>query len=173
MLVLGGQRRGTLFSASVPLYAALVARALGARSVHVVDVRPGVREHARRLGVEALTPSDLRRRAPAALVVDVSASPRGLRAALDATAPDGICTSAGALHRTAKFPIAKMFGRNATFHVGRSHARAIIPRVLELMVADELHPELVTTDVAALDDAPRALHAHVTGEATKTVVVEG
>jgi alcohol dehydrogenase len=172
VLIVAALQRRTTFSASVPLYAGLAARALGARTVTFVDSRPHVREHARALGLDAVGPSALRRRRPAPLVVDVSASPRGLRAALDATGPDGICTSSGALHRTARIPIARLFGRNATFLVGRTHARTVIPQVLELMVAGRLYPERVTTDLAALDDAPRALHAHVVGQATKTILVE-
>jgi alcohol dehydrogenase len=57
--------------------------------------------------------------------------------------------------------------------VARSHARALIPRVLELVAAGRLHPELVTTHLAKLDDAPRAITDHVLrGEATKTILVE-
>jgi alcohol dehydrogenase len=66
-----------------------------------------------------------------------------------------------------------MFGRNATFKIGRSHARSIIPRVLELMSAGTLRPELVTTELAGIDQAPRAIEAHVRGQATKTILVEG
>jgi alcohol dehydrogenase len=172
VLIVAALQRRTAFSASVPLYAGLVARALGARRVTFVDSRSRVREQADRLGLDALPPRALRHRRPAALVIDASASARGVRAALDATAPDGICTSSGALHRTARIPVARLFGRNATFHVGRTHSRAVIPHVLELMVAGELRPEHVTTELAALDDAPRALHAHVVGDATKTILVE-
>jgi hypothetical protein len=35
-----------------------------------------------------------------------------------------------------------------------------------------LRPEQVTTHVAPLDDAPRAIKSHVLGEATKTVLAE-
>jgi hypothetical protein len=41
------------------------------------------------------------------------------------------------------------------------------------MSAGRLHPEQVTTHLAKLDDAPRAIRNHVLrGEATKTVLVE-
>jgi alcohol dehydrogenase len=65
-----------------------------------------------------------------------------------------------------------MFGRNATLHLGRSHARAVIPAVLELMAQGRLAPEQVTTQLAPLDDAPLALRRHAVGEDTKTVLVE-
>jgi alcohol dehydrogenase len=65
-----------------------------------------------------------------------------------------------------------MFGRNVTLHIGRSHARPQIPAVLDLVAAGKIRPAEVTTVVAPLDDAPRALREHVVGEATKTVLVE-
>jgi alcohol dehydrogenase len=162
--------RRSLYSASVPLYAGLVALALGARRVQLLDARPWVRAHAQRLGLEALTPREGRRRPPATLVVDAGASPRSLRAALDSTAPDGICTSSGVLHRRAPVPIALMYGRNATLHIGRTHARAVIPAVLDLVATGLLAPEQVTTNLAELDDAPRAVAEHARGDATKTIL---
>jgi alcohol dehydrogenase len=65
-----------------------------------------------------------------------------------------------------------MYARNVTYHVSRTHARALIPKVLELVSSGKLRPELVTTDLASLDDAPRALRDHALGEATKTILVE-
>jgi hypothetical protein len=46
----------------------------------------------------------------------------------------------------------------------------MIPAVLELMSSGRLHPERVTSVVAALDDAPAALAEHVHGGATKTIL---
>jgi len=169
-IVVSPDRRSP-YSASVSLYAGLVALALGARHVTLEDARPWVRAHAQRLGLDALTPSEGRRRRPAPLVVDAGAQQRSLADALRATAPDGICTSSGMLHRNARVPVALMYGRNATLHVGRTHARAVIPGVLELVADGRLAPERVTTHVADLDDAPRALTAHARGDATKTVFV--
>lgn len=172
VLILAGIARRTRFSPSVPLYAGLVARALGARHVHLVDRRSDVREHAERLGLLPLAPAQLRRQPPAPLVVDVTGSPAGLRAALRHTAPDGVCSSAGGLHRTARIPTALMYGRNATYHVSRTHARTLIPQVLELMRTGRLQPEQATTELGRLDDAPRAIKRHVLDDVTKTVLVE-
>jgi len=149
-----------------------IALALGARRVRLVDARPALREQAARLGIEALPPRELDRRQRSPLVVDSSASGDGLRLALAMTAEDGLCQSLGALHRTIAIPAGMMFGRNVTLHVGRSHARPQIPAVLELVAAGKLRPELVTTDLASLDEAPRALRRHVLGEVTKTVLSE-
>lgn len=102
----------------------------------------------------------------------MSFEPAGTKETLTATAPDGVCTSSGALHRATSVPMALIYGRNATLHVGRTHARAVIPEVLALMSAGKLRPELVTTCVEPLDNAPRALREHALGHATKTIVAE-
>jgi alcohol dehydrogenase len=151
VLVLAGMSRRPVFSASVPLYAGLVARALGARRVHFFDSRERVRRHAERLGLEPHMPTEIRHMPTLPLVVDATASPSGMRAALEHTAPDGVCSSVGMLHRLAPIPAGLMFGRNVTLHVGRSHARALIPQVLDLVSSGKLRPELVTTDLASID----------------------
>ena len=172
VLILGGVAGRTSASASVPLYAGLIARALGAQQIHFADRRPHVRAHAERLGLLALSPRQLRRHPPAPLVLDASATRPGLRLALESVAPDGVCSCVGSLHRRTSIPTALMFGRNATLHLGRSHARAVIPAVLELMAQARLAPEQVTTQLAPLDDAPSALRRHAVGEDTKTILVE-
>lgn len=63
-----------------------------------------------------------------------------------------------------------MYVRNMTLHVGRTHARALIPRVLELMLDGRLQPQDVTTTVASLDDAPAALREHFLGAGIKAVL---
>jgi alcohol dehydrogenase len=172
VLIIGANSERSPISASLALYTGLIAQALGAGRLRLVEARPAVRAQAEGLGLTALPVRELRGLSPAALVVDVGGSARGLRAALTLTAQDGICTSSGGLHNNARIPTGLLFGRNVTFHVGRSNARAVIPRVLELLVERRLRPESVITDLGALDDAPRALRDHVLGDATKTVLVE-
>jgi alcohol dehydrogenase len=172
VLILGAKSERSPFSASLALYAGLIARALGARHLRLVEARRAVRAQAERLGLTALPVAELRGLSPAALVVDVGGSAGGLRAALSLTAQDGICTSSGGLHNNARIPTGLLFGRNVTFHVGRTNARAVIPQVLELLAEGRLRPESVISDLGALDDAPRALRDHVLGDATKTVLVE-
>ncbi len=169
VLIIGALARRSPFTPSVPLYAGLIARALGARNVALADARQYVRAHAERLGLEPLAPSELRPRPAAPLVIDVSVN--GLGLALAKTAPDGICTSSGSLHRSARIPALHMYARNVTLHFGRTHARGVMPAVLELIGSGALRPELVTSDVARLADAPRALAAHMRGGAIKTVLV--
>jgi alcohol dehydrogenase len=172
VLIVGSLSPRTDFSASVPLYVGQVALALGATRVRFADSRPFLRAHAERLGIEALRSQDLDSRELSPLTVDASASPAGLHVAIAMTAEDGLVNSIGSLHTRAKIPTGLMFARNVTVHVGRSHARAEIPAVLELVAAGKVRPAEVTTNLADLDDAPRALREHVLGEATKTVLLE-
>ncbi len=169
VLVLAAVSSRSLFTPSCPLYTGLIARALGARHVYFADSRAGVRSLAERLGMTALHPRELRGRKPFPLVADVSTA--NLAQALSSTAPDGICSSSGGLHRGARIPFVQMYLRNATLHVGRTHARALMPKVLELMTQGALHPETVTTTVASLDDAPAVLREHfLGGDSVKTVL---
>lgn len=171
VLIVGGMSRRHPFTASVQLYAGLVAKALGAERVTVVDERAGPRAEAAKLGLTAIRPSDVPKGVPtAALVVDASAHPKGTRLAIDRTAADGICSSAGGLHKVAKLPFSTMYGRNVTLHVKRAHARALIPDVLDLMKEERLRPELVTTLQAPMDDAVEALGDHLAGRSTKTIL---
>jgi len=169
ILILGAVSRRSLFTPSCTLYTGLIARALGARQVYLADSRAGVRAHAERLGMDALHPNQLRRRAPFPLVADVSAASLGL--ALSCTAPDGICSSSGGLHRRARIPFVQMYIRNVTLHVGRTHVRALMPEVLDLMTRGALRPETVTTTIAPLEDAPAVLREHfLGGDSVKTVL---
>lgn len=168
ILIVGALRKGAPFGASVSLYAGLIAKALGASEVCLIDSRAAVRQHAERLGIETAPPRALRRRAPAPLVVDASITDLGR--SLLATAPDGICTSSGSLHRSAKVPIAPMYVRKATLHVGRTSARPLMPAVLELIGDGRLRPETVISTLAKLDDAPEALREHFRAGGTKAVL---
>jgi alcohol dehydrogenase len=170
VLVLGALSPTTRYSASVPLYAALIAQTLGARQVAIVDARPYARAHAHRLGLQALPPKALAGHAPAPLVVDLTTTGPGLGVALANIAPDGVCSSAGSLHRTARIPLLRSYGHNVTVHISRVHARAVIPEVLELISTGGLRPETVTTTVASIEDAPTVLREHYLAGAVKTVL---
>lgn len=94
----------------------------------------------------------------------------GLGVALASTAPDGVCSSAGSLHRTARIPLLRSYGHNLTVHISRVNARAVIPEVLQLISAGSLRPETVTTTVASIEDAPAALREHYLAGAVKTIL---
>lgn len=147
------------FTPSVPLYTGLIALAMGAGEVVLVDAREHVREHATRLGMHAVTPRELRKLPPFPLVADVSAD--GVQIALACTAADGICSSSGGLHRRARIPMLSMYVRNATLTIARTHARAVMPHVLDLMRSGALAPERVNTRVEPLDAAPAVLGEHI------------
>lgn len=171
VLLIGAVHERSLLSPSVPLYAGLIARMLGARQVMMVDVRAHVLAHAERIGLIAVPLRELTDVGRAALVVESSGSPHGLRVALRAAANDGICTSSGGLHNSTRIPTGLLYGRNITFHLGRAHARTQIPHVLNMMI-DGLRPEAVTTHTGRIDDAPLCLREHVHHNATKTILVE-
>jgi alcohol dehydrogenase len=168
VLIVAALHRHTPFGSSTPLYTGLIARAFGARNISLVDARPAVRVHAERLGLNALEPRELRRRAPARLVIDATVEDLGV--SLAHTAADGICSSLGGFHRSTSVPLVQMYVRNATLHIGRTHTRHLIPKVLELMLEDHLHPESVITSVGVLDDAPRVLREQFLGGGVKTVL---
>jgi alcohol dehydrogenase len=167
VLILGALDRRSPFGGSVPLYAALIARAYGARNVTFADERPVVRALAKQLGFEVKRPRRLRGRS-APLVVDASID--GLATALSHVAHDGVCSSSGSFDHAAKVPALHMYIRNVTLHFGRTHARALVPGVLDLMADHGLRPQDVVTSVAPLDDAPAALRKHFDGGGVKLVL---
>lgn len=171
IIIVGATEPEGPFSPSVPFYASQLARALVPEAeVLVVDARAWVRAAGAAIGVEVLTLLGLRGRT-APLVIDCSASPRGLSLAVRATAPDGVCSCAGNLHASLRIPAALMFGRSITLAIGRSHVRTVMPEVLDLVAAGRIHPEKVTTTLAAFQDAPDALREHLLSESVKTVLV--
>lgn len=154
VLVVGGR------AASVGLYAAGLAVALGAAQVDYLDQDRTRLEVAARLGatpVEAPYGAERRERYP--ITVDASADPAGLARALLSVEPGGTCTSVGIYYtpRT-PIPLRAIYGTGVTFVTGRAQARADLPALLEVVAAGRFAPEQVTTRVASWDDAIEALH---------------
>lgn len=153
VLVVGGD------AASVGLYAAGIAVALGAERVDYLDHDATRLAIAARLGAQ---PVERAYSAPPAaryaITVDASATPAGLAHALLAVEPGGVCTSVGIYYtERTPVPLRAMYGTGMTFITGRAHARAALPAVIDLIAAGRFDPALVTTCVAAWDDAPEAL----------------
>ena len=91
------------------------------------------------------------------ITVDASGSHGGLHAAIRSAAADGTCTSVAVYFEPATpLPLLEMYTRGCSLHVGRCHARALIPEVLELVGAG-FDPALVTSAVVGFDDAEEAL----------------
>jgi alcohol dehydrogenase len=170
-LIVASLNEREAFTASMPLFTGMIALALGAPHVQLADARSDVRALATKLGMQALAPAELHGLDPAPLVVDVTGHPRGLVRCLGLTAPDGICTSAGGLHAHVRLPLLSAYIRNLTLHIGRAHARALMPDVLALIATGRVRPQDVVTNVARIDDAPTALREHCGPGAIKTILV--
>jgi alcohol dehydrogenase len=168
VLVVGGAGPG-----SIGLYAAGLAKAVGAERVVYADRDEGRRAVAVELGAE-LADFDgglPERLGPFPITVDASADPDGLLLALRSTAADGVCTSTGIYFDGGPvLPLFEMYVKNTTFVTGRCHARPSIPRVLELTAGGHFHPERVTSEIVSWDHAADALTG---GGWTKLVIERG
>ncbi|MGH9013361.1 MAG: alcohol dehydrogenase [Acidimicrobiia bacterium] len=92
------------------------------------------------------------------ITVDHSGDMDGLRSAIRSTDPEGTCTSTSIYFAPeTPLPLLDMYTRGITFRTGRVNARAVIPRVLDLITDGRLRPELATSEVVAWDDADVAL----------------
>jgi alcohol dehydrogenase len=98
---------------------------------------------------------------PYPITVDASADKAGLACALRSTAPDGTCTSIGIYFEPeTPVPLLEMFTKGVNFYTGVPHARTVMPSVMELVVDDRFHPERVTAETAAWDEAAEAVAGH-------------
>ncbi len=155
VLIFGGAGSG-----SIGLYTVAIAQALGASQVTYIDRDADRLALASKLGAAVIDAMDSlpSRSAVYPITVDSGADPAGLAWVLRSTAPDGICTSTGIYfaHDVA-LPLRDMYYAGITFKTGRVHSRTVLPKVLDLVIERNLHPELVTTEVAGWDEADTAL----------------
>lgn len=154
VLIFGGA------GASIAVWAAEFAVKLGASHVDYIDDDPVRLRYAEEAGANALE-APVRRPERRALVVDVSGDPQTLRAAVRATAPDGICVSAAVYWTDPELPLLEMYTKNVTFVTGRPHSRAQLPHVLELVRSKVIDPLRIAT-LVSWDDLPEALCAPAT-----------
>ena len=153
---------------SIALYAVDAARALGAGRVVYADADPGRLAVAAELGAETVEgpPAGLLRRVP-----DHRRRQRrhaGLHAALRSTEPGGVCTSIGIYYEAlTPVPLLEMYTTGVTLITGRAMARAAMPAVLERIAAGDLHPDRVTSNVVAWEQAAEAV-----GEAQTKLIIE-
>jgi alcohol dehydrogenase len=152
VLVFGGK------AASVGLYAAGVAVALGAERVEYRDrdrTRLGIAE---RLGARAVESDYQPTYEKFPITVDASADEAGLSATLRSTEPGGTSTSVGIYYtETTPMPLLAMYGAGITFVTGRVHARNELPALLRLVAEGRFDPSLVSSRVAPWEDAPEAM----------------
>jgi len=157
VLVIGGS------AGSIGLYAAGIAVALGARLVDYLDSDPDRRERAKTLGAAPIATDDMDPDRPGRyeITVDASVEHSGLRTALKATAPDGICTSVSIFfEEETPLPLFEMYSKIVTFHTGRCHARPAMPKALALVAQEKFAPDVVTKVTVPWDDAAEVLANH-------------
>jgi alcohol dehydrogenase len=156
-LVVGG------LAPSVGLYAVAAAVALGADRVVYVDFDAARVEVARALGAEAhvvaLADMDAFRfdeRFP--VTVDTNVFEQGRNLALRSTAPCGTCTSvSGGVGAHVAIPLGNLYLKGVTYEVGRVHARSTAPKVLDLVMRQQLDPGRLVTRTVSFDDAAEAM----------------
>ena len=161
VLIVGGG------AASIPFYAAAIARVLGAERVDYLDRDADCLARAERVGATPIESDWSSKHGHYPIVVDASGQADGLRYALASTAAGGTCTSIAPYFQDVVLPLLSMYTRGVTFVTARVDARAVIPKALALVTDGRLDPSLVTETVAPWDDAPDALATHT----AKTVIV--
>jgi threonine dehydrogenase-like Zn-dependent dehydrogenase len=166
VLILGGG------VASISLYAAAAAVALGSERVRYVDTDPRRCAAAESLGADVEHhqgpwPRHFER---ALITVDATGDEAGLAAALRSTDDYGTCTSVAIYFGGATpIPLLEMYTRGVTFHVSRADSRLYLPTVLDLVAAGRLDPLAVPTTIVPWDQAAEAWLE----PATKLVVQRG
>ncbi|MGY2875504.1 threonine dehydrogenase-like Zn-dependent dehydrogenase [Marmoricola sp. URHA0025 HA25] len=162
VLVLGGGGQ------SIGLYAAGLAVVHGAQVVDYVDDRDARLEIAAALGATTRkTDKDRGRSVPGDrcydVVVEASSKAQGLRDAVRALRPGGVCTGTGYyLAPSTRVPVMDMYATSATLKVGVSHVRPVLPELLDFVATSGFPAEQVTSLLADWDDAPEAYAAHTT-----------
>jgi threonine dehydrogenase-like Zn-dependent dehydrogenase len=164
VLVVGGEG-----AVSIGMYACQLAQALGASRVDFIDHDPEHLELARALGANAIEATGEeqpgpylarfpRRLGPYPITLDTSAHPDGLALAARSTAPGGTCTAVGIFYEEyTRMPLLEMYSAGVTFHHGRVAARAVMPKVLDLIAEGRFDPTLVTTRQVGWEQAAEAM----------------
>jgi alcohol dehydrogenase len=154
VLILGGGAK------SIGLYAAGLAVAHGADLVEYVDDDPDRRRIAESFGASAGVQAGRR---GYDVVVEATSRASGLRRAIRALAPGGICTAVGYyLGSGTRVPLMRMYSTDATLRLGVSHARAVLPELLAFVSDTGFPAERVSTLTADWEDARSAYLARTT-----------
>jgi threonine dehydrogenase-like Zn-dependent dehydrogenase len=147
-------------SGSIGLFAADLARALGAREVLYVDTDGSRCELAERLGARTCAMADHNPHEHGyAITVNATADVSGgtLRSCLLSTEPDGVCVNTSLHFADPQLPLLHMFLNCLTLTGGLSHARPNMPAVLALIAGGRITPGLVATDILPFDTAADAM----------------
>ncbi|MBT2596175.1 zinc-binding dehydrogenase [Arthrobacter sp. ISL-72] len=154
VLVLGGGAK------SIGLYAAGLAAAHGAAAVDYLDTSDARLEKA---GILGANPHRLTQSGAVPnpqgydIVAEASSRTAGMRRAIRATSPGGVCTAVGYYVGTnTGIPLMHMYANDITLHLGVSHPRAMLPELLDWINANHFPAESVTSSLVSFDDAPDA-----------------
>jgi alcohol dehydrogenase len=158
VLVIGGAAQ------SIGLYAAGLAVQHGASQVDYVDDLDERLTVAEALGARGLKAGGGRRTSVLSAVtgrydvaVEASSREQGLRDAVRALRPGGICTGTGYyLAPGTKVPVMDMYATSATLNIGVSSVRPVLPELLEFVASSGFPAEKVTSLLADWEDAPTA-----------------
>lgn len=153
-------KRVLVFGAkSVGLYAAGIARALGA-TVTYVDADPANCAVAEQLGATVINEHPVAKYASHPIVVHSTVDADILRTAVRSTAGEGVLTNAGPFFTDVSLPMLEMYTKGITFVTGRVNARALMPAALELVTSGWFDPAPMVTQTATWDDAAEAWAQH-------------
>ena len=144
------------FGTGGPLYTVDVALALGAASVTYVDTDADRLAAAERLGARTVEGPATSELGKFLVTVNGTITAEGLLAAVRLTEPGGHCTSVAHMEAEAPMPMYELWSRSVHLHIGIGQARPAMPAILDLVAADRLRPQLVTSLTAAWDDAAEA-----------------
>lgn len=164
VLVIGGGSR------SIGLYAAGLAVALGAPQVDYIDDDADRLATADALGATVREVSRRRWTSVRSAItrtydvaVEASSTEQGLRDAVRALGPGGVCTATGYYVGTGtKLPVMDMYATSATLRVGVSNVRPRLPELLDFVVRSDFPAEKVTSTLLPWEDAPDGYAAHTT-----------
>lgn len=164
VLVIGGGSR------SIGLYAAGLAVALGAHRVDYIDDDPDRLVIAEDLGATVHEVSRRRWTSVSSAItsaydvaVEASSTEQGLRDALRALGPGGVCTATGYYVGTGtKVPVMDMYATSATLQVGVSNVRPRLPELLDFVARTGFPAERVTSTLLPWEEAPEGYAAHAT-----------
>ncbi|WP_446663935.1 zinc-dependent alcohol dehydrogenase [Flexivirga sp. B27] len=164
VLVIGGGSR------SIGLYAAGLAVALGATQVDYIDDDADRLATADALGATVREVSRRRWTSVRSAItrtydvaVEASSTEQGLRDALRALGPGGVCTATGYyVGAGTKLPVMDMYATSATLKAGVSNVRPRLPELLDFVARSDFPAEKVTSTLLPWEDAPDGYAAHTT-----------